>query len=179
MITPVSDNVLLITGVPGIGKTTVIKKVIESFPKLTMAGFYTEEIRVKNVRQGFALVTLQDERYTMAHIDIRSGHRVGRYGVDVATLERVVAETLNADVTAGLYVIDEIGRMECFSSLFVRKMTSLLDSGKPVLATVALKGSGFIAAVKNLPQAALWEVSTRNRDAMPARIGAWLRERYG
>lgn len=173
-----ADNILLITGTPGIGKTTVIKRVMQGFPELPMAGFYTEEIRVKNVRQGFALVTLQGVRYTMAHISSRSEHRVDRYGVDVAAVERAVAETLNADASVKLYIIDEIGRIECFSSLFVRRTTALLDSGKPVLATVALQGRGFIAAVKNRPGAALWEVTEKNRDAMPARIGAWIRERH-
>jgi nucleoside-triphosphatase len=178
MITPASDNVLLITGVPGIGKTTVIKRVIKSFPELPMAGFYTEEIRVKNIRQGFDLVTLPGARYTMAHISISSGPRVGKYGVDVAAIERAVTMALNPGETAELYIIDEIGRMECFSPLFVHRMTSLLDSGKPVLATIAMKGGDFVAAVKKRPGATLWEVTVRNRDAMPARIGAWIRERH-
>jgi nucleoside-triphosphatase len=175
----VADNMLLITGTPGIGKTTVIKRVIQSFPGLPMAGFYTEEIRKNNIRQGFDLVTLQGARFTMAHISSRSEYRVGRYGVAVDAIDRAVAETLNADGSAALYIIDEIGKMECLSPLFVRRMTALLDSGKPVLATVALQGSGFIATVKNQPGAALWEVTAGNRDAMPARIGAWIRERCG
>ena len=72
-----SGNVLLLTGNPGIGKTTVIKKVIKRFPKLPMAGFYTEEIRVRNARQGFALVTFRGERFTIAHTGIRFEHRIG------------------------------------------------------------------------------------------------------
>ena len=179
MITPPSYNVLLITGVPGIGKTTVIKRVIQSFPELPMAGFYTEEIRVGNVRQGFDLVTLQGVRYTMAHSSISSGPRVSRYGVDVAAIERAVNKSLNEDSAAALYIIDEIGKMECFSPLFVQRITALLDSGKPVLATIAIKGGGFVAAVKNRPGAELWEVTAKNRDAMPGRIKTWIRERHG
>jgi nucleoside-triphosphatase len=113
----------------------------------------------------------------MAHIDIRSEHRVGRYGVAVAAIEHAVAETLNAESAAKLFIIDEIGRMECLSSLFVRRITELPGSGKPVLATFALHGSGFITEVKNRPGAALWKVTEKNRDTMPARIGSWVRER--
>ena len=171
----VTENILLLTGRPGIGKTTVIKKVIQSFPSLPMAGFYTEEIRVDSVRQGFALVTLQGERYTMAHISISSGHRVGRYGVDTAAIEKAVAESLNEDTVVELYIIDEIGKMECLSPLFVQKMIALFDSGKPVLATVAMKGSGFVASVKTRPGTLLREVTAKNRDTMPARIRAWIR----
>lgn len=54
-----SDNILFITGAPGNGKTTVIKRVIQSFPELPMAGFYTEEIRVKNVRRGIICMAEQ------------------------------------------------------------------------------------------------------------------------
>lgn len=179
MITPVSDNVLLITGVPGIGKTTVIKRVIRSFPELPMAGFYTEEIRVNNIRQGFDLVTLQGARYTMAHISISPEHRVGRYGVAVAAIERAVTTALAPGEAAKLYVIDEIGKMECLSPLFVRRMTSLLASGNTVVATVAMKGGGFVAAVKKRPGVKIREVTAKNRDAMPAGIAAWIRERHG
>jgi nucleoside-triphosphatase len=175
---PVSDNVLLITGTPGIGKTTVIKKVLQRFSRLTVAGFYTEEIRVNKVRQGFDLVTFRNERFTMAHSAIRSGHRVGKYGVAVDIIDKVVAATLNTDDAPKLYIIDEIGKMECFSTLFVRKVTSLLDCRRPVVATIALKGGGFIAEVKNRPGAALWEVTKKNRNEMPAKIDAWLHERF-
>jgi len=176
---PSSDNILLITGMPGTGKTTIIKRVIQSFPELPKAGFYTEEIKANNIRQGFNLVTMQGARYTMAHISISSGHRVGRYGVAVAAIERAVTTALAPGEAARLYIVDEIGKMECLSPLFVQRMTSLLDSGNVIVATVAMKGSGFVAAVKKRPGVKLWEVTEKNRDAMPARIGAWIRERYG
>jgi nucleoside-triphosphatase len=36
---------ILITGQPGIGKTTLIKKLAEELADLRTVGFYTEEIR--------------------------------------------------------------------------------------------------------------------------------------
>jgi nucleoside-triphosphatase len=142
-----------------------------------MTGFYTEEIKVGNVRQGFDLVTLQGERFTLAHTRIRSGYRVGKYGISVDIIDKAVAATLNAEDTPELYVIDEIGKMECFSTLFVRRMTQLLDCGTPVVASIALRGGGFIAKVKNRPGTTLWEITKENRDAMPGKVAAWLSAR--
>jgi nucleoside-triphosphatase len=168
-------NVLLITGIPGIGKTTVIKKVVSSLTGLNIQGFYTEEIRINTMRHGFNLVTFQGERYLMAHVDSASAYRVGKYGVDVAAIDRVLTLTLSEDCNPDLYIIDEIGKMECFSGLFVTRISALIDSGKPVVATIALKGGGFISAVKNRQGVELWEVTKKNRDVLPGRIVSWAR----
>ena len=106
-----SCNVLLITGIPGIGKTTIVKRAITSLSDLNIGGFYTEEIRVNNVRQGFELVTLQGERFVMAHIDSDSTYRVSKYGVDVETIDAAVETTLAEDRNPELFIIDEIGKM--------------------------------------------------------------------
>ena len=170
-----SSNVLLITGIPGIGKTTVAKKVVTSLADHNIGGFYTEEIRVNNVRQGFELITIQGERFVMAHVDSDSAYRVGKYGVDVETIDTAIAMTLSEDPDMEVFIIDEIGKMECFSDLFVKRMTSLLDSGKPVVATIARKGTGFISKVKNRPGPALWEVTRKNRNDMPGKVIDWIR----
>jgi len=170
-----NGNILLITGTPGIGKTTVVKKVIAALADLTLAGFYTEEIRIHNVRQGFTLVMLPGKPLIMAHVDSESPYRVGKYGVDIAAIDAAVTMSLSAESQAEVFIIDEIGKMECFSALFVRKMNTLLDSGKPVVATVACKGAGFIAEVKNRQGVALWEITMKNRNDMAGRIVSWVR----
>lgn len=168
-------NVLLITGIPGIGKTTVIKRAIEKFPDIPVAGFYTGEIRVRNVRQGFELVTFQGKRFVMAHTDSDSAYRVGKYGVDIEAIDTAVEMTLPEDHKAELFIIDEIGKMECFSDLFVKRMSSLLDSGKPVVATIAQKGAGFISEVKNREGVELWEITKKNRNDMAGKVASWAR----
>lgn len=173
-----SNNILLLTGTPGIGKTTVIKKVIKKLPSgLSVQGFYTEEIRVDNVRQGFELITLPGKRLLMAHTEILSDFRVGRYGVDVSAVEKAVQLTLNLDSNPDIFIIDEIGRMECFSKIFVTRMESILKSGKIVIATVALKGKGFISEVKRCEGSQLWEITRKNRDQLSEKVTEWIRDR--
>ena len=161
---------LFVTGLPGTGKTTLIRKVLERLPPgMTASGFYTAEIREAGERVGFAVNTLDGRRGLLAHVGIGSRARVGRYGVDVKGFEDLVLPLLEAG-RAGLYVIDEVGRMECFSRAFCDKVRALLDSGAPVLGTVALKGGGFIAEVKARDDVALFEVTVKNRDVLPGEI---------
>jgi nucleoside-triphosphatase THEP1 len=47
-----------------------------------------------------------------------------------------------------LAIIQEIGKLECFSSRFVSAARALLDGAVPVVATVAVKGGAFITEVK-------------------------------
>lgn len=168
-----TGRALLITGMPGVGKTTVIRRVAERLHGTRLGGFYTEELREAGARTGFRLVDFEGNALTFAHVGF-GGPRVSRYGVEVAALD-AQAETLLAPRPEGaVYLVDEIGRMECLSPRFVAAMRRLLASGSCVVATVAKKGEGLIAEAKRWPDATLCEVTHDNRDRMPDEVLAWL-----
>ena len=106
------------------------------------------------------------------HISIlKAASRVGKYGVDVAGFEESVVPILDVErADSELFVIDEIGKMECFSERFVVAVRRLFASEKPVLATVAQKGSGLISEVKNYPNVELFALTTANRDKVTDEI---------
>ncbi|MGB2863979.1 MAG: NTPase [Sedimentisphaerales bacterium] len=156
---------ILLTGLPGCGKTTAIMKIIAELDCTSVAGFYTEEIRESNTRRGFRWKRLDGTTGILAHVDIKGRFKVGKYGVDVADFEKSVAPVLDVEQTdAELFVIDEIGRMECFSEKFVVVTRRLFASDKSVLATVARKGTGLISEVKNYPDTQLFNLTRENRD---------------
>jgi nucleoside-triphosphatase len=155
---------LLITGLPGIGKTTLIKKLSEELRYLHPAGFYTAEIREEGIRKGFELVSLEGRRGVLSHIDIKSPYRVGRYKVDIKSFEDFLDGISFFDDSTGLVIIDEIGKMECFSDQFKKLIKELLDSEKWVIATIALKGSGLIEEIKKRQDVKLFEITKGNRD---------------
>ena len=169
-------HVLLITGAPGIGKTTVIRRTAEGLKHKGLRGFYTEEIREDGERRGFRVVSFDGTTQIIAHVDFLKRHRVGKYGVDVAALDDAAA-LLRPDPDARVYLVDEIGKMECLSDRFIAAMRILLAGHAPMVATVGAHGGGFIAEVKRRPECELWEVTPVDRDELPARILAWLAER--
>jgi nucleoside-triphosphatase len=169
--------VLLLTGAPGVGKTTAIRAVAASLTGRRLGGFVTEEIRESGARHGFELVTFDGRRAVMAHVDHPGPARVGKYGVDVAVVEELARSALAVRGDIDVYLVDEIGKMECLSPVFVDAMSALLDSGVPVVATIGQRGGGFIATVKRRPDVTLWVLTRANRDGMPARVRSWIEER--
>jgi nucleoside-triphosphatase len=169
-----NTRTLLLTGVPGIGKTTLIRTLATNLGELRIRGFVTDEIRIKGRRAGFRLETFDGQRAVLAHTNIRSRHRVGKYGVDVEALDRVIDAALQPDDQTDLYLIDEIGRMECFSQRFMDALTQLLASDRTVVATIHRNAPGFIQRVKERPDVELWEVTLQNRDELCRSILAWL-----
>ncbi len=167
---------LLITGLPGVGKTTLIKKLITELATLHPVGFYTREIRQAGVRRGFELVTLDGRRQVLAAVDIDSRYRVGKYRVDVAAFEEVIESIPYHDPSRRLAIIDEIGKMECMSQKFEVLVYRILESDKLLIATVAARGSGLIADVRQRRDITLFEITRRNRDALLPEMLAFIRQ---
>jgi len=154
-----------LTGLPGCGKTTAIIKIITNLKGIKAAGFYTQEIRQKGKRKGFRWTTFDGASGILARLDIKGPLRVGKYGVDVAGFQKAAVPALDFERTdADLFVLDEIGKMECLSDKFITVVRRLFASDRPVLATVAQKGPGLISEVKNYPQTALFKLTPQTRD---------------
>src|SRR5436189_6277630 len=74
--TMMTKNILL-TGRPGCGKTTLIKRVVEELA-LPAGGFYTEEIRQGRERVGFKIITLSSNEAVVANVDFGTSHLIGK-----------------------------------------------------------------------------------------------------
>lgn len=162
---------ILLTGVPGCGKTTAVMKIIENLSREKVAGFYTQEIRENNKRKGFCWASLDGATGILSHVDIKGPLRVGKYGVDVAGFEEAVVPILDVErADAELFIIDEIGKMECLSEKFVTAVRRLFASERSVLVTVARKGAGLISEVKNYRGTRLFNLTRENRNETIAEI---------
>jgi len=150
--------------------------VAELLSTLQPVGFYTREMRDGGTRLGFTLTTLDGAECIMARKGLKSKYRVGKYGVDVGAVDRVAADVRSKLASSpALVIIDEIGKMECFSKEFRSLVLEVLDSSAFLLATVAARGNKFIEYIKSLPKVRVIEVSTKNRDDLPQKLAAEIR----
>jgi nucleoside-triphosphatase len=157
---------ILLTGRPGCGKTTLIKRVVDNLRRRT-GGFYTEEIRDSDTRNGFKIVTLDGEQAVFAHVDLKTPQHLGKYRLDLSALERIGVGAVRQAIRARwIVVIDEIGPMEIRSAIFREAVNETLDSELPVLATIFARPLPFTNAIKSRPDVTLIDVRPDNRERL-------------
>jgi len=167
---------IFLTGLPGCGKTTLIRGLADRFPKL-VTGFYTEEVRdEKGQRVGFDLVSHTGERAVFARKGGGSRKRVGKYSVFIEPLEKWGMELLRPSPDRPLVILDEVGKMECLSRVFQERVLELVDSSYAILGSVALRGGGLIARIHKDQNVDCREVTQGNRDRLGRQLEAEYRD---
>lgn len=168
---------LLLTGPPGVGKTTLVMRALSNLPPGAAGGFVTRELRQGGRRVGFAAETLAGDSCVLAHVDVRSPYRVGRYRVDLTSFEALILPAIDpTQISARLIVIDEIGKMECFSARFRKLVVAAMKSDRAVLATIALRGNSYVEGLKARSDVTLLHVTRQNRDELVDQVMGWVHE---
>jgi nucleoside-triphosphatase len=174
---PTSPPKILLTGKPCVGKTTVVKMVVEGFSGRA-GGFYTEEIRRGKVREGFRVRTLDGRHGILAHTGHSGPLRVGRYGVDVDGFDEIALPSLERALEEDeLVIIDEIGKMELFSPRFRKVIEGILASDKKVLGVIHQGIDPYTQRIRNWPAVEIWTVTEANRNSLPQLILEKLRKK--
>ncbi|XP_020216317.1 cancer-related nucleoside-triphosphatase homolog [Cajanus cajan] len=177
----------LVTGTPGVGKTTLIMRVFESLkvnPSLKLQGFYTREVRRDGQRVGFEVVTLDGRTAPLASnistVETLRWPSVGKYKADVASFESLALPELQVREDTDLFIIDEVGKMELFSSSFFPAVLRVLESNIPVLASIPVPKFGRdipeVARLRNHAGATCFTLSVSNRDAVREQIRSLLED---
>jgi len=164
-------RIVLLTGRPGIGKTTVLRKAIGLLRDRgwVVGGMISSEIRRSGRRVGFEISDLMSgDSGTLAHVELKSGPKVGKYRVNLEDLERIgVGAIHRALEEAEIVCCDEIAPMELSSLLFRRAVWEAVRSRKPFLATIHRAAQDpLIKEIKMEPEVKVLEVTVQNREML-------------
>ncbi len=166
----------LVTGRPGIGKTTAVSKVVELLRKdgYRVGGFISREVRERGRRIGFEVIDLQSgRRGWLAKVGGGYGPRIGKYTVDLEAFEDIGVKALEKSLLEDdVIVVDEIGPMELFSRKFKDVVWRVLESSKPVIATIHWKANRDIFGKRILARndIKIFELTLSNRNRVPLEI---------
>jgi len=165
---------LLLTGVSGVGKSTLLHKISQHLSDKTIRGTYSQVIYKNNQRLGWHLENYSGDSGLLAHVDIQSDHNMGKYGVDMDLFHRITLPQMKLDKQVYVYLIDEIGIIAPWSSQFIDAMNALLNSDQRVVAIVRYKSLEYPDQVKQRSDITLWEVTRDNREQMFYDILEWI-----
>jgi len=165
---------ILITGTPGVGKTTVLNRVKDEIESrgYDVGGIYSPEIKENGERIGFAIKDLNTGRNGILSRVNGNGPRVGKYKVNLKDLEEIGISAVEKALTgADFIIIDEIAPMELKSPKFSRVVEKALDSEISVLAVIHKRSNHpFILKVKNRDDVVVFEVKRENRGVLDREI---------
>ncbi|MFX0207308.1 MAG: NTPase [Candidatus Hodarchaeota archaeon] len=171
----------LITGRPGVGKTTLIKRIVQEIrrtsPNHNISGFYTDEIRQNGLRIGFNIHTIDGQQGILARSNesqLISKMRVGKYFVDITDLENLVVPLLYN--STDLLIIDELGKMELFSLKFRKAVNFAFNNQPRVLATIPCYKHFFLDSIRKRKDVKIFELTRSNREPIFGDIVRILRE---
>jgi len=157
---------ILICGKPGVGKTTLIKKIARDLGKRA-SGFYTEEIREMGKRVGFKIKNLREREGILAHINSQSSYRVGRYKVNLNEFEKIALPSIKKGINEGkIIIIDEIGKMELYSKDFSVIVMEALRAPNTVIATIPVYKNKFLKKIRERDDTKILEITKENREKL-------------
>ncbi|KAL5290776.1 NTPCR family protein [Megaselia abdita] len=174
-------KLVVLTGQPGSGKTTLIKKLSQELSKngYKINGFYTEEVRNESrTRIGFDVISINDHKRSILSREGSKPPKVGKYSVNVQEFEKFSFPllTLNQD----FLIIDEIGKMELlsrsFENILEKTIFPALENNKiSMLVTIPAPNKSQIQIVERFrKQGHVFEITKENRNKIFSEIIEFL-----
>lgn len=154
---------VLITGAPGIGKTSLIKHLIRDLTPLIIRGFYKEAIFENSICKGYRIITVEHREQILAHVYFEGPERIDQYGINIDGFENLVLPELSLNKGAELFLVDEIGKMECLSKTFCEQILRILDSDTPLIATISHGSIPDMHMLKDRTDISVIRITQKNR----------------
>ncbi len=171
----ISDIKIGITGLPGAGKTFTLMRVIEMLKEneITIGGMIDEAVTDGRRKTGYQVKDLMTgATEVFGNIDQESKFMVGKIGIDLRKFESISIDAIkNACEECDIIIIDEIGKIEVESELFVNTVKDALDVDKPMILTLHKKSRNpLLQDIRRRDDVRILEVTPTNRNLLPYKI---------
>jgi len=154
-------NNLFLTGKIGIGKSTVLKKVLSEID-LSIGGYVTERIYDGHYRKYIARsLNNPKEEYIIVKSDSRDDSKVWFPKAFEKGLVPILDESLKSK---DIIVLDELGASEKDIDVFTSKIFELLDSNKIVFGVLKDVDCKFLNDIKIRDDVTVIRITEENRD---------------
>uniref|UniRef100_A0A131XH92 AAA+ ATPase domain-containing protein n=1 Tax=Hyalomma excavatum TaxID=257692 RepID=A0A131XH92_9ACAR len=184
-----SPRFIVLTGSPGVGKTTIVKNAVKALADqgIAVSGFYTTELREDGNRVGFDVVTIDGKRAPLARLREMcpggKGPFVGKYCVTVQAFESIALDSLKK-THCDVLVIDEVGKMELFSKPFENQVAELISNESNCILTTVPVSTGtlclpLVDQIKSHKCARVLNVNRSNRDRLVNEVLDIIRSAVG
>lgn len=176
---------VLLTGSPGVGKTTAIRKILSLVAPNRCVGFFAEERLIGGRRSGFNIRTLSGREGLLSSPELGGEPRFGtvmpdgrrRLGVSLSFLEDVACPEMLAGVSAGKGVLlDEIGPMQAISAAFRSSVELVLASDVFLIASVAQADDPWLSALRSAQREHIVVLTRSSRDIVVEQVCQSLRQ---
>ena len=161
---------ILLTGRPGVGKTTLLIETIRELEGrgLNVGGMISQEVRDGGMRVGFEIFDLASGRKGwLAHVAQQEGPQIGKYRVNLKDLVEIGVNAINqaaSDSTTSVIAIDEVGPMELCSEDFRNAVKKAVEAEKPLIGTIHYKArSTLIDDIRSRSDVKIIEITHDNR----------------
>jgi len=134
-------TIIVLTGAPGVGKTTIVMRVANELKarRMKVGGVISREVRTNNVRTGFEFIDLAtNDRDVLASVT-ENGPRVGKYFVNLSECRFAADRVKNALINSDVIICDEVGPMELKSNEFRDVVKYLLKTDRKAIVVIHQK----------------------------------------
>lgn len=174
-------NVILLTGLPGAGKSTIVKNAVEMLvsegviKKCDIYGYRTIRLFDDTGRlEGFEIVTYGGEKCTLATVKNKTADKYMGLFVNRNAFDHIIVNEFERAKNAAhpLICIDEIGLMEKISPRYTACVVDLLQNCRSaVIAVIKLiEKDDFLDGIKELANAELFMVAEGARAAVKKEV---------